>query len=74
MKKGDPEQLQLRVVVGKLWPATAVGVAGLAGGLRYAPRWTLVAAPFFCAFLLSIPLAYCTGRRNRNNTSVARIA
>jgi membrane glycosyltransferase len=74
MKKGEPEQLQLRVVVRKLWPAAAVGVAGLAGGLLYAPGWTAVAAPFFCAFLLSIPLAYCTGRGNRNNTSGARAA
>lgn len=72
MKKGEPEQLRLRVVAMKLWPAAAVGVAGLVGGLLYAPAWAVVAAPFLCAFLLSIPLAYCTGRANNSNTSGTR--
>jgi membrane glycosyltransferase len=64
MKKGDPEHLELGVVVKKLWPAAVVGMTGLGGGLLYAPRWTLVAAPFLCSFLLGIPLAYWTGKVN----------
>lgn len=61
MKKGDPGHLRIGVVVRKLWPAVAAGAAGLGFGLVYAPRWTLVAAPFLGSFLLSIPLAYWTG-------------
>ena len=65
MKKGNPEALHVGVVVRRLWPAVALGAVGLGWGFVSAPRWTLVAAPFLCSFLLSVPLAYWTARARR---------
>lgn len=52
-------------VIKKLWPSTLMGVAGLVLGCLYSPVWTIIASPFLCSFILGIPLAYLTGKKQQ---------
>jgi membrane glycosyltransferase len=60
MGKNPYEKISWKELIIAFWPVTMLGIFLSYFGIRYAPMWALVSAPFLMNFTFSIPLTYLT--------------
>jgi membrane glycosyltransferase len=60
MAKNPYEKISWKELIVAFWPVTLLGILLSYFGIRYAPMWALVSAPFLINFTFSVPLTYLT--------------